>query len=339
MNINTKRPNVVSASGYTFSRHLTKRKPKRATKREPRSVRPSKVPKLLRDGAFYESLDVEDDSPIQVPALNVKTTVRTNRDLDELLSCLRFWGVATIPDRTLVTLVITSRFCITETLVNKFKVCFPILDSIYKFQRLRENGCMIGKAILVGSSELVEFLLRRKFEFPANACDVAAASGSLQCLQLAHQRGIAVTATTFKNAARKGDLNIVKYLHDILCPHEPDVVEEIARSGNVETLKYAIDQNIPFVANHKVCSSLVRDNYFEAMKCMHSIGYSLRDVLDLASMHNRLNFLQYAHEHGAQWVAQHVYVAAAHGHAECVQYAIEHGCPYDPVTLAKLRMD
>ena len=111
---------------------------------------------------------------------------------------------------------------------------------------------------------------------------------------------------------------------------------QIAYSGNLDALNYALEV-IPYTPTRKVCGWLAYYDKFEALQRMHSAGCPLDGVLHDAANHNRLHIMQYAHEHGAPWHADHLYVAAAHGHTAIVQYAIEHGCPHDPAVLKKFR--
>lgn len=123
------------------------------------SIRPSKVPKLFRTCAFFQSLDTEDDAPIQVPigATKAVTSVKCNNELSLLLSNLRYWGVDTIPDGVIGKLITKIHFRLSQSVVNIFCQSFPILKSVYKLQNSQYTNIM-RQAIKMNALDLVTFL-------------------------------------------------------------------------------------------------------------------------------------------------------------------------------------
>ena len=75
--------------------------------------------------------------------------------------------------------------------------------------------------------------------------------------------------------------------------------EQIARSGNLELLKFLREHGCPW--DSKTCSSAACNGHLECLK--------------------------YAHENGCPWDEKTCSKAAEKGHLECLKYAHESGCP------------
>jgi len=299
------------------------------------SIRPSKVPKLLRTGEFFQSLDTEDDAPIQIPIGVSKpgSGVKCSKELNQLLSCLRFWGVDSIPDGVIGKLIAATHFRLSQSVVNTFCDCFPILKSVYKLQNSQYTNVM-QQTIKMNALDLVRFLHGKGKKFSSNACDLAARRGNKAILEIAHTSGVNVTDYTMLVATRSEDLETIKYLHDVECPCTANAVYEIVCSENVRNLKYALQQDFPCDKTSLLAATVTN---VEILKLLHENGFTLRNVLYEAACAGALECMKYAHQQGQPWSADVVYGAAALHQEECVKYAIEHGCPYNEAELARIR--
>ena len=104
--------------------------------------------------------------------------------------------------------------------------------------------------------------------------------------------------------ARKGNLELLQFLHEKGCPWDEDTVLCAAYNGHLECLKYAHEKGCPW----------------DEETCANAANYS------------HLECLQYAHEKGCPWDEYTCSNAAFNGHLKCLKYAREKGCPWDKYT-------
>lgn len=92
-------------------------------------------------------------------------------------------------------------------------------------------------------------------------------------------------------AAKRGQLNVLKYAHERGCKWDVKASRELAKRGDIEGLKYVHDRGCPWDA--KVCKNLAGSGCLEG--------------------------LRYAHENGCEWNSDTT-LYAAEGHLECLRY-------------------
>ena len=99
--------------------------------------------------------------------------------------------------------------------------------------------------------------------------------------------------------ARKGNLELLQFLHENGCPWNEETCSYAAKNGHLECLKYA------------------REN-----RCRWD-----KDTCFWAAENSHLECLKYLHENGCPWDELTCSKAAKNGHFECLKYAHENGCP------------
>ena len=109
-----------------------------------------------------------------------------------------------------------------------------------------------------------------------------------------------LTNQTFKfkechEAAKAGDLNELKNMHENGCEWDILTPAWAASNGHLECLKYAHENGCPW------------DNY----------------TTENAAFNGHLECLKYAHENGCPWDRMTPYYAAKYGHLECFKYCFE----------------
>jgi hypothetical protein len=93
-------------------------------------------------------------------------------------------------------------------------------------------------------------------------------------------------------AARTGNLECLKYLHESGCPWHPGTTVEIAAKGNLNCLKYAYENGCPW------------DSFTTSQ----------------ATRNGHLECLMYAHQNGCPWHPMTTWIAANNGHLNCLKY-------------------
>ena len=98
--------------------------------------------------------------------------------------------------------------------------------------------------------------------------------------------------------AEKGNLELLKCLHENGCPWNGYTCSTAAFQGHLECLKYAHENGCPW--DEKTCSR--------------------------AALRGHLECLRYARENGCPWGVWTCALAARYGHLACLTYAHENGC-------------
>jgi len=76
-------------------------------------------------------------------------------------------------------------------------------------------------------------------------CKSAARKGQLETLKYAHEHGCPWDKKTCWAAADGGDLEVLKYLHEHECPWDKVTYWAAAEGGHLEVLKYAHENGCP----------------------------------------------------------------------------------------------
>ena len=100
------------------------------------------------------------------------------------------------------------------------------------------------------------------------------------------------------NAAGKGNLKLLQYLHRKGCLWDETTCEKAARNGHLDCLKYLHEEGCPW--NDRACI--------------------------WAAKYGHLECLKYAHKNGCPWHEWVTLLAIKHGHLDCLSYAVENGC-------------
>jgi len=109
------------------------------------------------------------------------------------------------------------------------------------------------------------------------------------------------TEKLINESAKKGYLNLMKYLHENVCSWDSSTCYLAAHYGNLDCLKYLHENG---------CS-------WNSLSCSY------------AAWGGNLDCLKYAHENGCSWDSDTCSSAAYSGHLDCLKYAHENGCKCD----------
>jgi hypothetical protein len=132
--------------------------------------------------------------------------------------------------------------------------------------------------------------------------------------------------------AKKGQLEILKYLHKRGCKWNRGVTYAAAERGHLEVLKYAHENG--HLCNWMISAYAARGGRLDILKYVHETGgCPLNEMACInAAREGHLEVLKYLHENGCPWDVRICARAAGRGHLEILKYAHENGCPWDEMT-------
>ena len=126
--------------------------------------------------------------------------------------------------------------------------------------------------------------------------------------------------------ARKGDLELLQFLHERGCPWDTLTCSYAAQNGHLECLKFAHENGCPW--NEGTCLSAAFKGRLECLKYAHENGCPWDETTcSNAAKFGHLECLKYAHENGCPWDETTCFNAAENDHPESFKYAVENGCP------------
>lgn len=152
----------------------------------------------------------------------------------------------------------------------------------------------------------------------------------LECLEFAYNNG---SSLCFNILSNKLSLRCVKYLVALGFQANQRSLYNMILQGNLEGVKYLHE----IVMSRTVYSSIIaaRLNQLECLIFLHENNYPWDEqTCSSAAMTNSLACLKYAHENGCLWDSETCYSAAKSGSYECLKYAHENGCPWQSSTCS-----
>jgi hypothetical protein len=138
---------------------------------------------------------------------------------------------------------------------------------------------------------------------------------------------------TTNEAAKKGHLECLKYLHENGRPWDADTCECAAENGHIECLKYAHKNGCKWNAN--TCAYAAENGNLECLRYAHENGCKWNaNTCTYAALNGQLECVKYAHENGCPWNAKTCSWTAERGQLECLKYLHENGCEWNEWTCA-----
>ena len=126
--------------------------------------------------------------------------------------------------------------------------------------------------------------------------------------------------------AEKGNLELLKCLHENGCPWDVRTCSKAAENGHLECLKYAHENGCPW--DEWNCCEAAQNGHLECLKYLHEKGCPWdRWACESAAQYGHLECLKYLHENGCPWDRDTCISAALEHEMECLQYMYEKGCP------------
>lgn len=118
------------------------------------------------------------------------------------------------------------------------------------------------------------------------------------------------------------NLEVLQFVHKQGCVWDVRCSTEAARSGNMQTLQYALENGCPAAPN--LCT--VAAAHLPCLQYLHTQGHRWNeDTCRAAVISGKVDSLQYLHEQGCPWYSNILWSAVTVGETECVKYIHQQG--------------
>jgi len=257
----------------------------------------------------------------------VKTV--TNRTRQDILLWLLENGCPFFPD---VIFDLTVDYCLDLKLLNilleedKDEIMEIVCD---------DPDRLIRAAIYRGHSDVLDWLRMHGFldceltDYVENA----AKAGDLEIVKMLLSYGARGSARCAEAAGSGGNLDVLKYLRELECPWDATTCSAAARSGHLDILTWAHEHGCAW--NTKTCSAAAESGSLEILRYAHDHGCEWdANTCSVAAGSGNFEMLRWAREHGCEWDATTCSTAAESGHLDILKWAHEHGCPWNASTCS-----
>ena len=204
----------------------------------------------------------------------------------------------------------------------------------------RENGCPWEEARCTGGEagaglsvpgpriNYLEKINRIKY-----TCAWAARRGHLEVLKWVRENGCPWDEKTCSWAAKGGHLATLKWARENGCPWDEETCANLAEGGHLETLKWAHENDCPW--DDRTCANLAGGGHLEMLLWARENDCPWSEwTCACAAWGGHFEILKWARENGCPWDKQTCEHAAGAGRLEILKWARENGCPWDWHTRA-----
>jgi hypothetical protein len=276
----------------------------------------SDVPGYLQNSDFYCNGVAEmDEERFWVPStwsnwensLKPDAKFTTVREAKWLVTAFEYWGVFDVPADFINSFFALPRDDIAKA-VCKLLLSYdhlPLLATLVKMYNTENRAERWTLGVRTGSLTLVQYLYEfyHQSHTPAewlpdlqHGCLLAAAAGSLSCLQYLHEKGYACNVSAVSNCRYSDCLRYLCETVGLLAKLEPGWGEVYLAAGNFPCAKYAFEHG----------------------------GVELDGACYRATVGGSVRSLRYFHEQGSALEFDSLRTAVARNHLECFKYALPH---------------
>lgn len=200
-------------------------------------------------------------------------------------------------------------------------------------------GARAGRLDLVkwASTNEDDELLDRAIKIDAHICANAARGGNLHILKWLREQGCPWDWQTCAQAARGGHLEVLTWARSNGCPWNANVCANAAMGGNLRLLMLLRDQGCPW--DWRTCTSAIRGEYLEILDwTTQQPGCPWNcENLKGAAEDWHVEMLQWARERGCPWNRSSDDGRATKEHLAVLVWAIDNGCPYKTKDLLEIK--
>ena len=215
--------------------------------------------------------------------------------------------------------------------INENKTFYKVMDQLRYFM-LVELPHEIYDYVLKHKPELSNFkdfffeeLTLLKETNKEELMNKSAKKGYLNLMKYLHDRECSWNVYTCSNAVVNGHLDCLKYAHENGCNWSSDICFVAAFYGHLDCLKYAHENGCSW--DSSTCSQAASNGHLDCLKYAHENGCSWNlSTCSSAAWNGHLDCLKYAHENGCSWDSYTCEYAALSGNLDCLKYVIENGC-------------
>ena len=200
-------------------------------------------------------------------------------------------------------------------------------------QYLTQEQCpwdttICAEAAWQGNLKILAYLHEHRCPWDSQTVYRAAMQGHKNCFQYAVEYACEVNATAITLAVEYGHLHILEYAHrvNVFVPNSAEVCFTAARKGNLEILRFAYERACEMT--HLTTQYAAQSGSLECLQFAHKHRCECREeACDAAVAADHLLCLTYLHEHGCKWnKTKIVEIAARNGSTKCLQYLHAQGC-------------
>jgi hypothetical protein len=123
---------------------------------------------------------------------------------------------------------------------------------------------------VVESISLIQWACQNGCKWDASLCNGAAKKGNLEVLNYLHENGCPWDTWTCASATLGGHLHVLKYLHENGCPWNKWSCAYAAQEGHLEVLKYLHVNGCPW--HEETCARAAGRRRIEILKWIHENG-------------------------------------------------------------------
>ena len=224
------------------------------------------VPKYLQSTAFYAALSCDDDSPVAISTSHYKAddSLESVDDLRALVSTLHFWGPYEISDKVIDYVLASNLTGEVYSLHESFPE-FKFLKALADVNAAAEEAKM-SASIRANEVPVLRKLSERK-PFPTDSFDIAAAAGSLDCLQYLRDNQPNISEwsmSTTRAAAENGHLSCLQYLLENECEWDrKELLVAAAGNGHENCLQYLFEKGAQW--SEDVCTAAAKGGSFSCL--------------------------------------------------------------------------
>lgn len=163
--------------------------------------------------------------------------------------------------------------------------------------------------------------------------EAAARKGSLEVLKYVHESGAPFSSAVCSQAALGGYLDCLIYAHENGSPWDNLTTERAAAARSLECVKYAVENGCPVGT---ACDEAAVKGHLECIQYLHSKGVRLEKSAKLQAAHNEhFECFKYLVENGdREWCGDTALsIVWRSDNLELLVYAVKNGCPVSSETL------
>lgn len=138
---------------------------------------------------------------------------------------------------------------------------------------------------------------------------------------------VPVTRLHMEWAAKYGEVDMLKTLHEHLCP-TGDMWREAVYAGQIAVLEWALETGL--TETWSTVTDAAWAGQLDVLKWACTHGFTWNDnTIAHAAFQGHLKVVEWLHTNGCPWDIATTQYASENGHLDLVKYAVEHGCPWN----------
>ena len=155
-------------------------------------------------------------------------------------------------------------------------------------------------------------------------CYNAARRGSVECLRYLHENGYPWDASILSSAAEKGHLECFQYAYENGCPWNEFCLLHAACYGNLECLRYAHEQGMN-AGDFKICKHTAWKGHVHCLQFLFEKGYPLSQLrVGDAVVSGNVECVKFLLLQGYELWDSDLYDASWRGHFDVFEYLYEY---------------